>query len=264
MTPEQRLGVSQPSPDEATARRIAEFYDHEYTFRYDEKYSTPICKNEDRIVMAHIFPLLQGRVVDIGCGDGLPLRYLTDEEVDALDYHGIDLSPEAIEKARKEFPKKDFRVCNMHHLPFTDGEVDTVLSLYGPFSYSLWPDECLGEFCRVLKSGGHLAIMPYTERTGANHFIGGDGYSTATNPDIPKIFYSTERIQALFARHPFKNITIHGINYFANMVEAVAKKFDIHHPPEFYRDLLDLERPMEAHFPIEYARHALVIAQKSE
>lgn len=254
MTIEQKLSVFRP--DDGTEARIAEFYDKEVkSGRYNEGYSTPICIYEDAIVMGHIASLLQGMVVDIGCGDGLPLQY-----TDVPDYHGIDISPAMIEEARKKYPGKDFRVCDMHQLPFANEGVDTLLSLYGPFSYSLKPDDCLAEFCRVLKPGGHLAIMPYTRRVELGLSVG--DYSTAVNHDIPKIFYSTEKIQKLFGRHPFENVSIHGINYFANMVEEMAKKFGNHHTPEFYRDLLDQERQMEAHLPIEYARHVLVIARK--
>lgn len=244
--------------DDNIEARIARFYDAEIcSGRYKEGYSTPICVYEDAIIMGHIAPLLRGKVVDIGCGDGLPLQY-----IDVLDYHGIDISPGMIEEAKKRHPNKDFQVSDMHRLPFADGEVDTLLSLYGPFSYSLKPKDCLAEFVRVLKPGGYLALMPYTKRVEESFFLG--GYSTAVNPDIPKIFYSTAKIQELFDEQSFKNICIHGINYFANMVEEMAKKFGNHHSPEFYRDLLDQERQMEAHLPIEYARHVLVIAQKSE
>jgi len=70
----------------------------------------------------------------------------------------------------------------------------------------------LEELCRVLKTGRHLAIMPYTRGVEKDLFIG--GYSTAVKHTIPKRDYSSEAINELLEGQPHEIIGIHGINYF--------------------------------------------------
>ena len=81
------------------------------------------------------------------------------------------------------------------------------------------------ELCRVLKTGRHLAIMPYTRGVEKDLFIG--GYSTAVKHTIPKRDYSSEAINELLEGQPHEIIGIHGINYFANMVEEIVRTFGI-------------------------------------
>lgn len=57
------------------------------------------------------------RVFDAGCGYGRWANRFT-------NYVGIDFSPDFIEKAKKNFPSKDFRVMDMKKLDFKDKEFD--------------------------------------------------------------------------------------------------------------------------------------------
>ncbi len=237
-----------------TAQTIASFYNQE-SGRYDENYGGCMCYLEDEVLMKHLQPLIKGRVLDIGCGTGLLLRY-----ADILDYWGIDISAKMIAKASTKYPDKYFLVSDMHDTPFGPKMFDVIISLYGALSYSLEPWRLIGELNRILRSGGILAVMPYTKRVEHNICLG--GYSTATNPDIPKIYYTTEMLNKLFDGWGFESVNIIGINYFANFFVEMTLAFQLNYTPEFCQKILSVESDFAKCLPIEYARHALVIAQK--
>lgn len=102
--------------------------------------------------------------------------------------------------------------------------------------------------------------MPYTKRAERNLFLA--GYSTAVNNGITKIYYNTEMLRNLFDRCPhFGSVKLFGVNYFVNYLEYVAKEYGIVNTSKFYYDLL-ADELKNYDLPIEYARHALVIATK--
>ncbi len=184
------------STETARLQKIAEFYDSE-TGSYDAGYSSDICKAEDAIVAELLSPITYGKVLDIGAGSGLLC-----EMFDIDDYFGIELSPQMTSQAKKKFPHKNFSIADMHRLPFNSDRFDAVISLYGPISYSLTPEELINEITRVTKPGGTVALMPYTLRVGLNLEIG--GYSTATEKSIEKIFYTGKKLKEILSG--FENV----------------------------------------------------------
>lgn len=234
--------------------QIANFYDKEAA-EYDKNYSSPVCLAEDKIIASLTAPYIKGRVLDIGCGTGSLLNYFSPQE-----YYGLDISEKMIEKARAKYPKIIFSVGDMHNMPYSAKNFDTIVSFYGPMSYSLDPNKLLAEFSRVLAPGGTIMIMPYTKRVEHSLFLG--GYSPAINRNISKIYYSSETLHKLFKNCPyFENVKIFGINYFVNYLEYAIKQYGNSYVSDFYYDLL-LKELQNYDLPIEYARHALVIANK--
>ena len=68
-----------------------------------------------------------GRVLELGCADGIPTaRYLSE----FVDYVGIDLSPIQIEQARRNVPQAQFDIADMTTLVFPDNSFDGVVALY--------------------------------------------------------------------------------------------------------------------------------------
>ncbi|GAA2153821.1 class I SAM-dependent methyltransferase [Nocardioides koreensis] len=95
-------------------------------------------------------------VGDIGCGTGRLAPYLSTR---GLSPRGVDLSPEMIRVAQRDYPGFPFQVADLRALPFEDTSLDGVVAWY---SLMYLPPEhrgaAFGELARVLKPGGHVAM----------------------------------------------------------------------------------------------------------
>ena len=101
-------------------------------------------------------------MLDIGCGGGATLKRLFKRSNGSRVY-GIDISEESVAKARKvNDALLDKRVFvtqgSAEKLPYDDGLFDLVTAVETVYFWPNLPD-CLQEVHRVLKPGGHFAIM---------------------------------------------------------------------------------------------------------
>jgi cyclopropane fatty-acyl-phospholipid synthase-like methyltransferase len=81
----------------------------------------------------------KGKVLDLGCGTGLPYaRYLVEKGFDVL---GVDLSEEMVKVASKNVPEASFVQLSMNWITYRD-EFDGVLS---SFSMLLLPPDLFKE-----------------------------------------------------------------------------------------------------------------------
>ncbi len=99
----------------------------------------------------------RGRLLDYGCGYG----ELTFELARTHDVTGVDLNPERVRFAQREYAPVRFAVCRPDGLDFPDGSFDVVTSVVVlPFvrDRAAYLDECR----RVLRPGGHL-VTPVAE-----------------------------------------------------------------------------------------------------
>jgi cyclopropane fatty-acyl-phospholipid synthase-like methyltransferase len=100
---------------------------------------------------------LHSRILDIGCGAGLPVdRYFVDK---GHTLTGIDISEKMIELARSHVPEADYKVEDMSDLPMGEYDVDAVISFYAIFHI---PRETHQELLHTINSflaqGGYLLI----------------------------------------------------------------------------------------------------------
>src|SRR3954468_8602973 len=97
-----------------------------------------------------------GPVADVGCGPGDVTRHLHDAGVDAF---GIDLSPEMIAIARRNYPDLRFEVGTMTALDLADDSVAGVLAFWSVIHV---PDHSVpgvfAQFRRVLHPGCPLLV----------------------------------------------------------------------------------------------------------
>jgi SAM-dependent methyltransferase len=97
-----------------------------------------------------------GQVADVGCGPGYVTAYLHDTGVDAF---GIDLAPEMVAIARRDYPHLRFDVGTMTELDLAD---DSVAGIVAFWSVIHVPDHAVPgvfeEFRRVLRPHGQLLI----------------------------------------------------------------------------------------------------------
>lgn len=102
---------------------------------------------------ARLVPRLDGRTLDVGCGDGRIV-------LDALGARGfgLDASAPMLDAARARAPSARLVRADAHQLPYRAATFDTAL-----ISHALWlldaPDRFVVEARRVLRPGGKLIVV---------------------------------------------------------------------------------------------------------
>lgn len=97
-----------------------------------------------------------GPVADVGCGPGYVTSHLHDLGAEAF---GIDLSPEMVAIAQREYPHLHFEIGSMTDLDLAD---DSVVGVVAFWSVIHVPDDAVpgvfDEFRRVMRPGGCLLV----------------------------------------------------------------------------------------------------------
>lgn len=95
-------------------------------------------------------------ILDVGCGEGTPLKYLEDLRMKKDTAIGFDISKDGIGLATQLDTNAWFCAADLRQLPFNDQTFDTILEIFSPSDYA--------EFKRVLKPGGTLIkVIPNPE-----------------------------------------------------------------------------------------------------
>ncbi len=89
------------------------------------------------------------KVLDVGCGEGSRLNTLGGGT-------GIDINRFAIEQAKKNYPKSDFKLASVEKLPFKDKSFNLVYSAF-VIEHVQNPEKMLDEMIRV--SSKHVVIL---------------------------------------------------------------------------------------------------------
>ena len=152
-----------------------------------------IVAERDRVVDALLSrvglnPLTGRRVLDVGCGYGHELARM--RELGASPQHlvGVDLLPDRLERARRDFPGIDFRQGNAAALDLEDASFDLVLcyTLFSSILDRATAGRVAAEVTRVLRPGG--AVAWYDLR-----------YPNPRNPDVRPL--GAAEVRALFPGH---------------------------------------------------------------
>jgi len=69
-------------------------------------------------------------------------------------------------------------------------------------------------------------------------------------------------VKALFDSFDFDQVEIIGINYFGNFLIEMCEEYQEKHTIDLCQTILNSEEQFCHNIPIEYARHALIIARK--
>ena len=99
------------------------------------------------------------KVLDIGSGIGLIDRFLTRK---IKNLYGVDISPGAVENAKKRNPSVNYVSYDGEHLPFEDNTFDLTFAINVVHHVPLvmWKN-FLNEMHRVLKPGGIAAVFEH-------------------------------------------------------------------------------------------------------
>lgn len=104
-----------------------------------------------------------GRVLEIGCGEGILLAAIKADSKTA-----IDISSLALVKTLKRTPA-DCAVAIAERLPYRDGSFDAVLSV-GVMEHFLDENAATTEICRVLRPGGSYVALIHVHATVGQRF----------------------------------------------------------------------------------------------
>ncbi len=108
-----------------------------------------------------------GNVLDIASGDGVTAELLAPQ---AKHMVCVDISDKVVQAGNRRtenLKNIEFRQADMHKLPLTDGQFDTVLMLHA-LTYSKQPGKALSEAARVLRPGGKLLAATLKKHSHAN------------------------------------------------------------------------------------------------
>ncbi len=131
-------------------------------------------------------------VLDAGCGEG----YYTNRMAADRAVLGVDLSRAGVEAAAKRAKllgtQAGFAVGSIFELPVLDASCDAVVNIFAPCAED--------EFCRVLKSGGHLLLVGAGERhlMGLKQLLYENAYENAGRADLPQGMPLLERTRCRY------------------------------------------------------------------
>lgn len=114
---------------------------HEKRFKEIDKEITPV----------------SDKVLDIGCHSGLFTKRIQEKTLSKQIY-GIDISLKAIAHARQRIPGSNFKVGNIHKLPFKEDAFGAIFCLE-VLEHVENPSQVLSEIYRVLKPKGYGVIL---------------------------------------------------------------------------------------------------------
>ena len=171
--------------------------------KYDDKTETPI--SDIFTTFTEKLPE-KGKVLDLGCGTGLPYaRHLVEKGFNVL---GVDLSEEMVKVASKNVPEASFVQLSMNEITYRD-EFDGVVS---SFSMLLLPPdlfkETASQIYSALVEGGYL-YLSLNEPAGISDDPDSEVYVNIMGQDMYSRAYTVEEIEGYFQPLGFSLVKFH-------------------------------------------------------
>jgi ubiquinone/menaquinone biosynthesis C-methylase UbiE len=121
------------------------------------------------------FPLTDRRILDVGCGAGEQLDMFAGWGAKPENLFGIDLIPERIRTARRNFPQITFQLANAESLPFRDCSFDLVatFTVFTSILNRQMTANICGEIKRILAPGGGVLWYDFRMNNPFNRHVRG-------------------------------------------------------------------------------------------
>ncbi len=100
----------------------------------------------------------EGKILDLGCGDGTHVGLLIRMAGKPVEMYGIDPSDNIIAVAQKRFPEAKFQAGSAYQLPYAENFFDLVYAI-DVIEHLHEPKKMLAEVRRVLKPDGIMIIQ---------------------------------------------------------------------------------------------------------
>ena len=188
--------------------------------RYDDKSETPISDVFD--VFTGMLPV-KGRVLDLGCGTGLPYaRILVEKGFDVL---GVDLSGEMVKVASENVPEASFVQLSMNEMTYRD-EFDGVMS---SFSMLLLPPDLFKETASRIYSAlveGGCFYLSLNEPASVSGDPDSEVFVNIMGQDMYSRAYTVEEVESCFRPLGFSLVKF-------NRFIHVSEEFGEEHVIEF-------------------------------
>ena len=99
---------------------------------------------------------IQGRVLDVGCGDGFFSSQIL-QRFNLKNVYGLDISSKAVDLARLKHPEINFQQSALNHIPEETNSIDSI-TMIEVIEHLVDIEGTLKELFRVMKPGGILLI----------------------------------------------------------------------------------------------------------
>ncbi len=119
--------------------------------------------NVQNQIIDNFLEQINGNVLDITTGTGTIARYIRNNT--NCDVYGIDFSQEMIQEARKLSNGINFKVGDIHNLPYQNNSFEVVTCSYG-FYWVEDIEKAIAEIKRVLKPKGLFILLEEEFRNG--------------------------------------------------------------------------------------------------
>lgn len=136
------------------------------SIKYDSLYTSTWSSFEDRQLQEWITQLCAGKtgqLLDLGCGTGLGYKLLR-QAAPHIEYEGVDISGEMLDKMRTNFPKARTRKLSIDDLGnIRPSSYHFVLALNSAMSFASDTDLAFKNVFRILDHGG-VAFLSFLSR----------------------------------------------------------------------------------------------------
>ena len=163
------------------------------------------------------------QILDMATGTG-DLAIALARHIEGAQIHGADLSPEMLEVARVKVKRLglESRIslaeCDAEHIDMESESVDAVTVAFGVRNFEN-TEACLKELCRVIRPGGHIVILEFSNPR--NRLIGWF-YRVYSHRILPFIGGLISRNRGAYEYLPASVDTFPAPSAFRQMVEAAG------------------------------------------